>query len=109
MSRKRQVVVLSVECPEDWSDPRDWMFGALLEKALLIKGEAVVRVLTADPVEHIEEPRSYVVGLPVIVTVNPDGTVTHEVDLSEAAEAVADEGASESDYAAVERYIERQS
>lgn len=31
-----------------------------------------------------EEPRTYVVGLPVVITVHPDGTVTAEVDLSEA-------------------------
>lgn len=32
------------------------------------------------------EPRTYVVGLPVVITVHDDGTVTADVDLSEAAE-----------------------
>jgi hypothetical protein len=33
-------------------------------------------------------PRTYVVGLPVIVTVSDDGTVTYEVDTSEAGAAI---------------------
>lgn len=32
-------------------------------------------------------PRTYVVGLPVVFTVHDDGTVTAEVDLSEASSA----------------------
>jgi hypothetical protein len=39
--------------------------------------------------------RSYVVGLPVIVTVHDDGTVTYEVDTSEAAGAIADDGSTD--------------
>lgn len=34
----------------------------------------------------MSEPRSYVVGLPVVITVHPDGRVTAEVDLSEASD-----------------------
>lgn len=31
-------------------------------------------------------PRTYVIGLPVVITVHDDGTVTAEVDLSEASD-----------------------
>lgn len=34
--------------------------------------------------------RSYVVGLPVVITVSADGMVTYEVDTSEASCAVSD-------------------
>lgn len=34
------------------------------------------------------EPRSYVVGLPVVVTVHPDGTVEYEIDTAEAGSGV---------------------
>ena len=36
--------------------------------------------------------RTYVIGLPVVVTVHDDGTVTYEVDLSEASEAPMEDG-----------------
>jgi hypothetical protein len=36
-------------------------------------------------------PRTYVVGLPVIVTVSDDGTVTYEVDTSEAGAAIRED------------------
>lgn len=36
------------------------------------------------------EPRTYVVGLPVAVTVHDDGTVTYDVDTSEAGQAVSE-------------------
>lgn len=39
--------------------------------------------------------RSYVIGLPVVITVNDDGTLTAEVDLSEAADIHEDEDAYE--------------
>lgn len=36
------------------------------------------------------ESRSYVVGLPVLITVWDDGTVIYDIDTAEAAEAVSD-------------------
>lgn len=39
------------------------------------------------------EPRTYCIGLPVIITVHPDGRVTHEVDMGEATDI--DEGVPE--------------
>lgn len=35
-------------------------------------------------------PRTYVVGLPVIITVHDDGTVEYEIDKGEAAESIAE-------------------
>ncbi|MDF2146360.1 hypothetical protein [Knoellia sp. p5-6-4] len=37
-------------------------------------------------------PRGYVVGLPVTIGVFPDGRVVVDVDLSDAADAIAEEG-----------------
>jgi len=38
----------------------------------------------SDAARKAREPRSYCIGLPVTITVYGDGTVAHEVDLSEA-------------------------
>lgn len=38
-------------------------------------------------------PRTYVVGLPVVITVGDDGTVTYEVDKSEAGAAIRESDA----------------
>jgi hypothetical protein len=35
-------------------------------------------------------PRTYAVGLPVLVTVHDDGTVTFDIDISEAADAISE-------------------
>lgn len=40
--------------------------------------------------ESAAEPRTYLVGLPVAVTVFDDGTVTYEVDTAEAAVAITE-------------------
>lgn len=40
--------------------------------------------------ESAAEPRTYLVGLPVAVTVHTDGTVTYEVDTAEAGAAIAE-------------------
>lgn len=40
---------------------------------------------------------TYVVGLPVAIEVHPDGSVTFEVDLSEAAEAMDEDDAAMTD------------
>ena len=42
----------------------------------------------ADP--EGREPRSYLIGLPVVVTVNPDGSVHYWIDTAEASTAVVD-------------------
>ena len=39
---------------------------------------------TANDIAHRLDSRTYVVGLPVIIVVSPDGTVSVEVDMSEA-------------------------
>ncbi len=38
--------------------------------------------------ESVAEPRTYLVGLPVAVTVHIDGTVTYDVDTAEASVAI---------------------
>jgi hypothetical protein len=38
------------------------------------------------------EPRTYVVGLPVIITVSDDGTVAYEIDRSEASRGISEYG-----------------
>lgn len=42
--------------------------------------------------------RSYVVGLPVVITVEPDGTVRAEVDLADAGPAIREEEANFNGY-----------
>lgn len=37
--------------------------------------------------------RTYLIGLPVLVTVDDDGTVTYDMDTSETGEAIREEGA----------------
>lgn len=47
------------------------------------------RVCNAEPDDNV---RSYVIGLPVIITVNPDGSVEAGIDLSEADDLDDDSG-----------------
>lgn len=55
------------------------------------------RAVQADG--KIPVDRSYVVGLPVIVTVHTDGRVTYEVDVSEMAQAIAEDDQTDADIA----------
>ena len=65
--------------------------------------------------ESAAEPRTYLVGLPVAVTVDTDGTVTYEIDTAEAGAAVneceqenlPDEETIQSDVAFIEADHER--
>jgi len=50
-------------------------------------------------------PRTYLVGLPVVVTVHDDGTVTFDVCTEDAGGAIADEGAPPEDITAVEAHL----
>ena len=40
----------------------------------------------------MSDPRTYVVGLPVVITVHDDGTVVYEIDRSEAGQGVSEYG-----------------
>lgn len=51
--------------------------------------------LIRDAAEKAREPRSYCIGLPVVITVHADGEVTYDVDLSEADDI--DEGVPEAE------------
>lgn len=48
---------------------------------------------------HMSNPRTYVVGLPVVVTVWDDGTITYEVDTSDAAAEIAASDEAHAEYA----------
>lgn len=63
--------------------------------------EAIYEVVSQAEAEAPAEHRSYVVGLPVVVYVEPDGSVRYEVDLSEASEieVIQDEDESDEEFA----------
>jgi len=53
--------------------------------------DETVRDMRAAEEPEVPQTRSYVIGLPVMVTVHPDGTVTYEVDSTEAGAAIRED------------------
>lgn len=69
--------------PEPVVGPGD---AAVEQAAAELAAERQPEMVSCAPATAPEQPRTYVVGLPVVISVHPDGTVTAEVDLSEAAD-----------------------
>lgn len=63
-----------------------------INEKLASAGGADVGWATLSVAEKPAGPRTYVIGLPVVITVHDDGTVTFEADLSEASEAPVEDG-----------------